>query len=65
MGYQMHKGRECSSSGEDIQGTSCLEIDGGVPCRIWSNNQNNLDGLYDIVCTKNAGNLNPNTIKHQ
>ena len=61
LGYQMHKGPGCQHgyhygihvpAGETIMGTDCT----GVPCKIVSSD-NNHRGLYDIVCTKNSGEI--------
>ena len=51
LGYQMHKGPGCTS-GENITGTDCT----GVPCKIVFID-NNHHGLYDIVCSKNSGEI--------
>ena len=40
------------TSGENIVGTDCT----GVPCKIVFTD-NNHHGLYDIICTKNSGEI--------
>ena len=52
LGYQMHKGTACRSSGESIEGTDCS----GVMCKI-EKIDNNYKGLFDIQCSKNQGNI--------
>ena len=47
LGWQMNRGRNYCMSGETISGTNC----NGYPCEI-SQNTNNYDGIYDIVCAK-------------
>ena len=56
LGYQMHKVKDCSSEGEDIEGTNCS----GVNCKIIHIMHYNefifgYRGLYNIICLKNSG----------
>ena len=50
LGYQLHKGKDCSSEGEDIEGTNCS----GVKCKIHSSSFS-YRGLYNIICLKDSG----------
>ena len=50
LGYQMHKGTGCLSTGDDIEGTNCS----GVKCKIMKK-ENDDSGLFDIICSKGAG----------
>ena len=44
LGYQMHKGKDCASEGEDIEGTNCS----GEKCKIHSSSFS-YRGLYNII----------------
>ena len=52
MGYQMHRAKFCTYTGEDIEGTNCS----GVKCKIKSDEYGeDNNGLYNITCSGITG----------